>query len=121
YTDSLLSKIGVETQFKEGTFQTNLEFRFAPIKPYVEFVKRLDTNKVSSTKFEFQLNVSTYIKKLRILAQRDGIYRDGKSINIEKFGVELELYLEQIVTAVYYLSNPIKLGSKKFELKNLSL
>ena len=53
YTDSLINKIGVETQFNEGTVETNLEFRFAPIKPYVEFVKRLDANKVSSTKFEF--------------------------------------------------------------------
>jgi hypothetical protein len=125
FTDSIVKRVGVETQFREGTVKTDFEIRFTPIKPYVEFVKRLDGNKVSSTKFVFRLDVNTYIKKLRIVGLHGGIKGDVRSIDIEKMGVQIDMYLEQTVAAatmplLNYLNNPIKLGSKKFEIKNLS-
>jgi hypothetical protein len=120
YTKSIVNKIGIETEFKEGTADMNFEVKLAPIKPHVEFIKRLNGNRVSSTNFRFLLESTAYLKKIRIVRLNDGKYPDRKSIEIGKTGIELQLSLEQIEGAVYYLSKPIKLASKKFDINDLS-
>ncbi len=120
YTNSIVNKIGIETEFKEGTSSMNFEVKFAPIKPHVDFIKRLNGNRVSSTKFKFLLESTAYLNKIRIIRRNDGKYPDRKSIEIGKTGIEFQLSLEQIEGAVNYLSKPIELGSKKFEIKDLS-
>ena len=97
----------------------NFEVKFAPIKPHVEFIKRLNGNRVSSTKFKFLLESTVYLKRVRILRPNNHKYPHGKSVEIGSTDIELQLSLVQIEGAVYYLDKPIKLASKRFEIKDL--
>jgi ribosomal protein L40E len=124
YTAFLLQNIGIKTQFKEGAIEADFEIGFIPIKPYVEFLKVVNKVKVSSVKFTFQLDTSTYIEKLKIIPSSN---HQVKSVHIEKMGIALELSLLEIKVSSLQLPMPsisldqkIKLGEKKFELKDLS-
>lgn len=118
YTDSVIKKVGIETEFRERTIILNFEINFKPIKPYVEFIKRINGNRVSSVKLTFLLDSTAYLRNIRIL--RNGKDPDGKSIQIDTIDFELQLSLEQIQGGVIPLSRPINLVNKKFEIKNCS-
>lgn len=125
YKDSIIQNIGINTHFKEGKTQMNCNVKFEPIKPFVKYVKQINGQESVSVTLRFQLNSSIYINKLQI--HTNSIAGTGKSIDIDKLGVELELTLLQISMSsmqisapVTSLNKPIKLVSKKFEVKNIS-
>ena len=125
YKDSIIKGIGINTHFKEGSAEMNCNVEFVSIKPFVKFVKQANGREAVSATFRFQLNSSVYINKLQIHANSTAAA--GKSIDIDRLGVELELTLLQVTMSsmqmpmpVTSLNKPIKLVSKKFEIKNIS-
>jgi hypothetical protein len=75
-------------------------------------------------KFTFQIATSAYVKNLRFTGNTD----KGKSIHIEKTGIKIELSLIQIEFSDLIVSGSeicfnkkMKLGSKSFEIRDLSL
>lgn len=121
YNDTILKSIGIKTQFKEGV-ESSFSIEPISIKPFVKFVKRVDPDRreIASVKFLFKLDTSIYLNKLQIR-----VNTDPKSIKIDKLGIEATLTLLQVTieatlgVPAISLVKPIKLGSKKFEIKNL--
>jgi Double zinc ribbon len=123
YKDSIIQSIGIDTHFREGGAKMNCSVKFASIKPFVKFVKQVNGQETISVTFRFQLDSNVYINKLQI--HTNSAIVAGKSIDIDKLGVELELTLlhvtmSSIQTPVISVDKHIKLVSKKFEIKNIS-
>lgn len=124
YKDTIIKHIGIKTQFKEGAIESSFKTEFISIKPFVKFVKRVgpDKRELASVKFVFQLDTTLYVDKFQIRNNSE-----VKSIKINKLGIEAKLSLLQVTiettlgVPVISLVKPIKLASKKFEIKNLVL
>jgi hypothetical protein len=129
YVGSIVNNIGIETRFKrekevrEVEINSNISFG-APLKPYVEFVVEVNKKETYSVKFTFQLETSANITKLRVTSNAE----KGRSVNVEKLGMKIELSLLQIEFSDLILANSqislnkkIKLGSKSLELHDLSV
>src|ERR687897_2873935 len=66
YTNSIIKAIGIRTQYRQGSLETNFEIDCVAIKPYVEYIKLHQQQRVASIKFVFQLDTNTAIENLRI-------------------------------------------------------
>lgn len=124
YKASIINSVELNTHFKSGVTQLNLNIQFTSLKPFVKFVKQVDGREVTSAKFRFQLDTGMYMNKLQVHTSSTG---EGKFIDIEALGVELKLSLLQVIISstriplsVVSLNEPIKLISRKFEISNLS-
>jgi hypothetical protein len=124
YKASIIDSVGLDTHFKTGVTQLNLNVQFISLKPFVKFVKQVNRKEVASAKFRFQLDTNMYINKLQIHASSAA---GGKSIDIHALGIEFKLSLLQVNISsmrmpvpVISLNQPIKLISRKFEINNLS-
>jgi hypothetical protein len=119
YKNTIIKNIGTKTQFKEGTVERNFNTNFVSIKPYVKFVKRVNLMNMHSVKFSFLLNTNIYIETFLIHSNPA-----GKSIDINRLSIELELSLLEasisMQTPYISLNEPIILTSKRFEIDNLS-
>jgi hypothetical protein len=125
YIGYIVKRIDAETQFKkEGVVEVNSNISFGPpIKPYVKFTVEINGKESYSVKFMFQIDTSAHITKLRLISNAD----KGRSIDIENLGIKIEFSLLQIEFSDLTKSRldisfnkQIKLGSKKFEIHNLS-
>lgn len=124
YRDTIIKHVGIRTQFKEGVTESSFKTEFISIKPFVKFVKRVGSTRreLASVKFVFQLDTMLYLHKLQIR-----VNSEVKSIKIDKLGIEAKLMLLQITmeaisgVPVISLTNPVKLASKKLEIKNIVL
>jgi len=113
YTSSIINRV----QFDVGYVDKNFEVKFPPLKPYVEFIKRVNGTKVSSTKFKFLLESAADLKKVRTPPLKDDKYPNERSIEIGKIDIEPHLSLEQIETPGWLsLSSKIKLVSKNLDI-----
>ena len=127
YVGSIVKSIGIQTEFKkeEGTVEVNSNINFeALLKPYVEFTIEINKKESYLVRFTFQLDTSAHITKLRFSRNAD----KGKTANIEKLGIKIELSLLRIEFSDLINSNShislkkkVKLGTKKFEIQDLSL
>jgi ribosomal protein L40E len=123
YTQLIIEAIGVKTQYKEGSIETNFRIGYIPVRPYVEYVKLHNKQKISSIKLIFQLDTNTTIEKLKIHTNREG----NKLIDIERISIGLELFLLEVRISSAYISLPInsfngklKLAKKEFKISNFS-
>jgi hypothetical protein len=127
YIGSIIRNIEIQTRIKkeQSTVEVNSKIDFnASLKPYVEFIIEVNRKESYSVKFTFQIETSAYVKKLRFTKDAD----KGKSIHIEKIGIKIELSLLQVefsdlITSSSHISfnRKMKLGSKSFEIHDLSL
>lgn len=127
YIGSIVRNIEIQTHIKkdEGTVEINAKIDFdASLKPYVEFTIEINKKESYSVKFTFQIETIAHMKKLRFTTNTE----KGKSIHIEKIGIKIELFLLQIEFSdlITYrsdisFSKKMKLGSKNFEIHDLSL
>jgi hypothetical protein len=127
YIGSIVRNIEIQTRIKkdEGTVEINAKIDFdASLKPYVEFTIEINKKESYSVKFTFQIETSAHMKKLRLTSNTE----KGKSTHIEKIGIKIELFLLQIefsdlMTSISDISfsKKMKLGSKSFEIHDLSL
>jgi hypothetical protein len=125
YTDSIIKAIGIKTQYRQGSLETNFEIGYIAIKPYVEYIKFHQQQKVSSVKFVFQLDTNTTIEKLKVHADSK---QGNKSIDIEKISIGLKLFLVEVKISSTHMPLPfisfdgrMKLAEKEFEIRNISL
>jgi hypothetical protein len=127
YIGSIVRNIEIQTRIKkdEGTVEINAKIDFdASLKPYVEFTIEINKKESYSVKFTFQIETSAHMKKLRLTSNTE----KGKSTHIEKIGIKIELFLLQIEFSDLMtsrsdisFSKKMKLGSKSFEIHDLSL
>jgi hypothetical protein len=127
YTNSIVNNVQIQTRFKEekGTVEVNSKIDLkASLKPYVEFTIEVNGTKSFLIRFTFQIETSAHITKLTITKNAD----EGKSIHIEKIGINIELFLLQIEfsevdtsSSDISLDKKKKLGSKSFEIHDVSL
>ena len=125
YTNSIVKAIGVRTQYRQGSVETNFEIGYVAIKPYVEYIKLYHQQQVASVKFVFQLDTNTAIEKLKIAADNK---QGNKSIDIEKISIGLKLSLAQVKISSSHtplsfisFSGQLKLAEKEVEIRNISL
>ena len=115
YIKSIIQKIGVKTQFKEGATEINLRIRYLPLKPMWNSLNEVNHHEEpGSVKLGFQLDTNTHIEKLTIRSTRKG----EKSIDIEKIGIGLELYLLEVrimSLPVASFNGKMKLAEKKLK------
>ena len=127
YINSIVRNIEIQTRIKkdQGTIEINSRIDFnIPLNQYVEFIIEVNKKESYSIKFTFQIEANALAKKLSITNNAN----KGKSIEIEKLGIEIEISLLQVEFLDLITSNSnisfnkkMKLGSKSFELHNLSL
>jgi hypothetical protein len=125
YTNSIVKAIGIKTQYREGSVETNFEIGYVAMKPYVEYIKLYHQQQVASVKFVFQLDTNTSIEKLKIAADNK---QGNKSVDIEKISIGLKLSLVQVKISTSHMPLPfmsfngqLKLAEKEFEIRNISL
>ena len=112
YTNFLIDKIHNKTQFMGGSMEADFDIGIVSLKPYVEFIKIVNGEPTPPAKFTFQLNISTHISIFKTLNTTISKY-----IEIKRLGVDLEILLLQM--PYFYLSQPIKLTDKTFEIRNI--
>jgi hypothetical protein len=127
YIGSIVRNVEIQTRIKEkeGFIEVNAKIDLdASLKPYFEFVVDVNKQESYSIRFTFQIDTSGHVKKLTFRKNAE----KGKSIHIEKLGIKLELFLLQIrfsnfLTSSFDISfdKKMKLGSKSFELHDVSL
>jgi hypothetical protein len=127
YIGSIVKNIEIQTRIKkdEDSVEVNSKIDFdATLKPYIEFTIEINKKESYSLKFTFQIETSAHVKKLRFTRNT----QRGKSIHIEKFGIKIELFLIQILfsdlitrSSQLSLDKKMKLGSKSFDIHDLSL
>jgi hypothetical protein len=125
YTNSIIKAIGIKTQYRQGSVETNFEIGYVAIKPYVEYIKLHQEQQVASVKFVFQLDTNTAIEKLKIHADSK---QGNKSIDVEKISIGLKLFLVEVKISSSHMPLPfmsfngqLKLAEKEFEIRNISL
>ena len=97
YEGTIIKHIGIKTQFKDGTVETDFNIGFIPIEPYVEFDKIV------------------YGKKMYSI-------NEGKeSIEIEKMGINLELFLQRVEGNGFSFDMSLKLADKEAYVSDISL
>ena len=127
YIGSIVKNIEIQTQIKkdEGSVEVNAKIDLnASLKPYVEFTIEIDGIESYRVRFTFQIETSAHVTKLKFTKNAD----QDKSIHIEKLGIQIDLFLLQIEfseltksSSDISLDKKMKLGSKGFEIHDLSL
>jgi hypothetical protein len=127
YIGSIVENIEIQTRVKghEGTVELNSKIDLkATLNPYVEFIVEINGTRAYSIRFTFQIKTSGHIRKLTFSKNSE----KGKSIHIEKLGIEIELFLVQITFSNLLTSGSdisfekkMKLGSKSFDIQDVSL
>lgn len=114
YSNIIIEKIDMNTKYTDGGLQSDFEIGIVTMKPYVEFVKIVDGEPMSPVKFTFELRITTSISIFKPVNNSASEY-----IELKKLGIELEILLLQM--PYFYLSEPIKLTNKTFEIQNIRL
>lgn len=127
YTGTIVENIGIQTRIKgrEGTVELNSKIDLkTTLNPYVEFIAEINGRNAYSIKFTFQIKTNGHLRKLTFSKNSE----KGKSIHIEKVGIEIELFLVQIKFSNLLTSSSdisfdkmMKLGNKSFDIQNISL
>jgi hypothetical protein len=94
--------------------QCDFDIELVTMRPYVEFVKIVNGESMPPSKFTFELDIRTYISIFKAVNNSASEY-----IELKKLGIELEISLLHM--ACFYLSEPMKLMTKTFEIENIRL
>jgi hypothetical protein len=114
YTNIILEKTDMNTKFTDGGVLSDFDIGIVTMKPYVEFVKIVDGNPMPPAKFTFELRINTSISIFTPVNNSASEY-----IELKKIGIVLEILLLHM--PYFYLSEPLKLTTKTFEIQNISL
>lgn len=113
YTNIIIEKTDMNIKLAEGGMQSDFDIGIVTMKPYVEFIKIVDGEPMPPAKFTFQLDIRTYISIFK------AVNKATEYIELKKLGIELEILLLHM--PYFYLSEPIKLTTKTFEIQNIRL
>jgi len=113
YTNIIMEKTDMNIKLAEGSMQSDFDIGIVTMKPYVEFIKIVDGEPMPPAKFTFQLDIRTYISIFK------AVNKATEYIELKKLGIELEILLLHM--PYFYLSEPVKLTTKSFEIQNIRL
>jgi len=114
YTNIIIEKTDMNIKSTDEGVQSDFDIGIVTMKPYVEFVKIVNAEPMPPAKFTFELNIRTYISIFTAINNSVSEY-----IELKKLGIDLEILLLQM--PYIYLSEPIKLTTKTFEIQNIRL
>lgn len=114
YSNIIIEKSDMNIKSIDSGLQSDFDTEIVTMKPYVEFVKIINGKTMSTSKFKFQLNIRTNVSLFKDINNPE-----SECIEIKKLGIELEVLLLQM--PYHYLSEPIKLTTKTFQIQNIKL
>jgi hypothetical protein len=114
YTNIIIEETDINIKSTDGGVQSDLDLGIVTMRPYVEFVKIVNGESVHTSKFTFELDIRTYISIFKPVNNSTSEYME-----LKKLGIELEILLLHM--PYFYLSEPIKLTTKTFEIQNIRL
>ena len=114
YTNIIIEKTDINIKSTDGGVQSDFDLGIVTMRPYVEFVKIVNGESMPTSKFTFQLDIRTYISIFKAVNNSASEY-----IELKKLGIELEISLLHM--PYFYLSEPMKLTTKTFEIENIRL
>ena len=114
YTNIIIEKTDMNIKSTNGGVQSDFDIEMVIMKPYVEFVKIVNGEPMPPAKFTFELDIRTYISIFKPVNNSTSEY-----IELKKLGIDLEILLLNM--PYFYLSEPIKLTTKTFEIQNIRL
>lgn len=114
YSNIIIEKTDMNIKSTNGGVQSDFDIDVVTMKPYVEFVKIVNGEPMPPAKFTFELNIRTHISIFKPVKNSTSEY-----IELKKLGIDLEISLLQM--PYFYVSEPIKLTTKTFEIQNIRL
>ena len=114
YTNIIIEKTDINIKSTDGGVQSDFDLGIVTMRPYVEFVKIVNGESMPTSKFTFQLDIRTYISIFKAVNNSASEY-----IELKKLGIELEISLLHM--PYFYLTEPMKLTTKTFEIENIRL
>jgi hypothetical protein len=110
FAEFTADNIVVQTQGKEKGIKFNFESKLKPIKPYVEFVKKINGLPIIRTMMKFQIDSDIAIENMEILST------DSKTkIGLEKLVGKAEVSLIDLKLGPISTNDPKTLNTIKFE------
>ena len=113
YTNTIIEKTDMNIKLAEGGMRCDFDIGIVTMKPYVEFIQIVDGEPTPPAKFTFQLDIKTYISIFK------AANKANEYLELKKLGIELKILLLHM--PYFYLSEPIKLTTKTFEIQNIRL
>lgn len=114
YTNIIIENTDMNIKSTDRGVQSDFDIEIVIMKPYVEFVKIVNGEPMPAAKFTFELRIRTSISIFKPVNNSSSEY-----IELKKLGIELEILLLQM--PYFYVSEPIKLTTKTFEIQNIRL
>ena len=110
FAEFTIDSIVVQTQGKEKGIKFNFESKLKPIKPYVEFVKKINGLPTIRTKMKFQMDSDVTLENVEILSTGD-----KTKIRLEKLTGKAEVSLTDFKLGPISTNQSKTLGTVTFE------
>lgn len=110
FAEFAIDSIVVQTQGKEKGIKFNFESKLKPIKPYVEFIKKMNGLPILRTKMKFQIDSDIAIENMEILSTGS-----ETKIGLEKLVAKAEVSLIDFKLGPISTNQPKTLNTIKFE------
>src|SRR6266511_2009600 len=110
YTNIIIEKTDMNIKSTDGGVQSDFDIGIVTMRPYVEFIKIVNEEPMPPSKFTFQLDIRAYVSIFKAVNNPASEY-----IELKKLGIELEILLLHM--PYFYISEPIKLTTKTFEIQ----
>lgn len=114
YSNIIIEKVDMNIKSTDGGVQSDFDIGIVTMKPYMEFVKIVDGQPMPPAKFTFELDIRTHISIFKASNNSDSEY-----VELKNLAIELQILLLQM--PYYYVSEPMKLTTKTFEIQNIRL
>ena len=110
FAEFTIDNIVVQTEGKEKGIKFNFESKLKPIKPYIEFIKKINGLPIIGTKMKFQINSDVVIENIEILSTGS-----ETKIGLEKLTAKAELSLTNFKLGPISTNQSRTLGTVTFE------
>jgi len=110
FAEFTVDNIVVQTKGKEKGIKFNFESKLKPIKPYVEFIKKINGLPIIRTKMKFQIDSDVTIENMEILSTGS-----ETKIGLEKLVGKSEVSLIDFKLGPISTNQPKTLNTIKFE------
>ena len=110
FAEFTVDNIAVQTKGKEKGIKFDFESKLKPIKPYIEFIKKINGLPILRTKMKFQIDSDVVIENMEILSTGS-----ETKIGLEKLTATAEVSLTDFTLGPLSTNQPKTLGAVKFE------
>lgn len=110
FAEFTIDNIVVQTKDKEKGIKFNFESKLKPIKPYIEFIKKINGLPILRTKMKFQIDSDVVIENMEILSTGS-----ETKIGLEKLTANITLSLTDFTLGPLSTNQPKTLYTVNFE------